>query len=728
MSSLSSGICSDSAPNYGIALVDRLTKSTLGIPTADTDLQPEKLKENFGVALHELYLLKIKLQEKTSVLEAKCREDERTFRMTMQRLRNDLSVLHDQFNKLDTQVHMVSGKLVILGDQLERESLPRKRIEEARDLILEFYKFLGAGGGTFATAAINSQGDENQVLEAATRIKNLSALCLELPDDERFLAAKQRVTVANLDLETLLLERFRTSCGNGNTDVMKRIADVLLTSKSHSTCAEIVIEETLKSINPRNINFKEVTQRIVAAEKDIMAVFSRPEGVLMQLINSLFSTKFKPYLDGRIEPSSPVDVYLSNLYTEYQNMDNILKELSDELTIITDPLQLSKLFRELFSGFLTDYIQRETEWLSRHLNKHLTQFYESPRHQKRALSTSGLADLKRDLKAKLRIAPGERDMSDYEGSLLSEEVAVNIIEDVRKAAKRCLLLSQPSEFAENGKRIFTHLYHFLMVDHVEYGVTLALQGLQAADVRYLAANLVYFSVVHDASSIFQFFGKTIDESIMPLVSTSPSYAQDVSSKRVAIQVELEAKLQLGLDRCLNLIVGHVQHILSTEQRKTDFRPELSGQGGSIPVGGPPSNTCQRIVNYLTQVTHEARQHLDGQNLKNFLAELGVRVNRALVDHFYGFTFSDTGGFVAMQDVTAYREVAKHLGSPVVDRLFDVLLKLMNLMLIKPENVQQVTQDYLQSGIPRELLQSFIQLRADYKQTKTQLDVTGKPVR
>lgn len=72
------------------------------------------------------------------------------------------------------------------------------------------------------------------------------------------------------------------------------------------------------------------------------------------------------------------------------SMDKLLKEFSDELTIITDPLQLSKLFRELFSGFLTNYIQRETEWLSRHLNKHLAQFYESRGHQKRALNTSGL--------------------------------------------------------------------------------------------------------------------------------------------------------------------------------------------------------------------------------------------------------------------------------------------------------------------------------------------------
>lgn len=73
----------------------------------------------------------------------------------------------------------------------------------------------------------------------------------------------------------------------------------------------------------------------------------------------------------------------------------------------------------------------------------------------------------------------------------------------------------------------------------------------------------------------------------------------------------------------------------------------------------------------------------------------------------------------MQDVTVYREMARNFQSSTVNYLFDVLLKLMNLMLIKPENVNQVIQDYLQLGIPKELLSNFLQLRTDYKSAKLQ---------
>ncbi|VDP70361.1 unnamed protein product [Schistosoma mattheei] len=82
----------------------------------------------------------------------------------------------------------------------------------------------------------------------------------------------------------------------------------------------------------------------------------------------------------------------------------------------------------------------------------------------------------------------------------------------------------------------------------------------------------------------------------------------------------------------------------------------------------------------------------------------------------------------MQDVTAYRETAKHFESPTVNVVFDVLFKLMNLMLIKPENVQQVVQDYLQSGMPRDLLMNFIQLRTDYKSAKLQNVIQLKSTR
>lgn len=713
--------------NYAVALLDRLTKTALQWPSSDPDIHPQKLKENFGVALYELHLLKFKLEQQSLQLEAKCREDERSFRVAIDQLRASLSELHDQFIKLDTQVHLVSGKLIHLGEQLERKNLPRKRIEEARDLILEFYKFLGAGGGTFANVAVNLQGDEVQLLEAATRIKSLSSLCLELPDDERFLPAKLRVTVAQQQLESTLLERFRLSYLKRDTSMMKQISDVLVNSRSHSMCTDILVEEVLKGFDTRRLDFKEITKRLVSAEKDIMNMLSRPESVLMQLINSMVTNLLKPHMDSRIDPRADTDTFLINLYTEYQNMDRLVKELSDELTLITDPAQLSKLFTVLFSDYLKIYMHREREYLSKQLTKHLAQFYDSRGHHKRTLQTSGLADLKRDLKAKLHIPLDGRSANDYEVSLLSDEVAVNIIEDVRRAAKRCLLLSQPAELAENGKILFSCLYKFLIMEHVDYGVTLALHGLQLTDPKNVSPNPIFFTVVHDASSILQFFEKTMDECIIPIVSTSSVYLQEITAKRQSIQQDLEGKLQNGLDRCLTLIISHVQHLLSTEQRKTDFRPDAPGTviNSGTSTACPTSQACQKVVAFLTKVIREAKQQLDGVNLKNFLSEFGMRVNRTLVDHFYGFTFSDTGGFIAMQDVTAYREVAKQFGNPAVNYLFDILLKLVNLMLIKPENVKQVTQDYLKSGIPSELLHNFIQLRADYKSAKVQMDLHEK---
>ncbi|TNN09607.1 Exocyst complex component 5 [Schistosoma japonicum] len=621
---------------------------------------------------------------------------------------------------------MVSGKLVHLGDQLERKNLPRKRIEEARDLILEFYKFWGFGGG-IVTNVVGAQSNETQLLEAATRFKSLSSLCLELPDDERFLNAKQRVTVSCQHLDTALLERFRANFLSGNIETMKSIADVLLLPKNYSQCAEIMVEETIKTIDPNKIHFKDITKCLVSSEKLIMTIFLRPDSVLMQLMHSLFTTKLKVYLNNHIKDELNSQAFLTNLYNEYRNIEKLVVELSNELTLITDPMQLSKLFRELFAPYLVDYMKRESDWLTERLTGHLEHYYQSQKHQKRPLNVSGLAELRRDIQAKFHITGGDRSQSDYEVSLLSEEVAVNIIEDVRRAAKRCLLLSQPSAIPENGKFIFNCLYHYLVVEHVDYGVTLALQGLNIADPRSSNPNLVFFLIIHEATSIFHFFEKTIDESILPMVMSNSSYANEISSKRKELRQDLEIKFCTGLEKCLNLAISRVQYLLSNEQRKTDFRPDTNANSGLI-TSNPPSLACQHVVGFLTHLNRETHQHLDGQNLKTFLHEFGMKLNRTLVDHFYNFSFSDTGGFVAMQDVTAYREIAKHFESPTVNLVFDILLKLMNLMLIKPENVQQVVQDYLQSGIPKDLLMNFIQLRTDYKTAKLQNVIQLKSTR
>jgi exocyst complex component 5 len=97
---------------------------------------------------------------------------------------------------------------------------------------------------------------------------------------------------------------------------------------------------------------------------------------------------------------------------------------------------------------------------------------------------------------------------------------------------------------------------------------------------------------------------------------------------------------------------------------------------------------------------------------------------------------------AICDVNEYRKCVKAYKQPLVDTLFDSLHALCNLLLVKPENLQQVCNGeqlviYLknlnsisdagflfQAGLDRSILLNFIQLRSDYKTQKLANSLKG----
>ncbi|VDK31531.1 unnamed protein product [Dibothriocephalus latus] len=160
----------------------------------------------------------------------------------MLRLTGRLEEATTSFKQLDTKINEISGKIIHLGEQLERKNAPREHLQDARRLILEFSKFLGENSVCHQQHFFTNVF---QLLEKASSIRTLSALCLELPDDERFLGAKQRITGVQ-NLENLLVKRFRYNFSIGNCEMMRRIAEVLASTKSHSVCADVFIDELLK--------------------------------------------------------------------------------------------------------------------------------------------------------------------------------------------------------------------------------------------------------------------------------------------------------------------------------------------------------------------------------------------------------------------------------------------------------------------------------------------------
>lgn len=146
--------------------------------------------------------------------------------------------------------------------------------------------------------------------------------------------------------------------------------------------------------------------------------------------------------------------------------------------------------------------------------------------------------------------------------------------------------------------------------------------------------------------------------------------------------QIETKLDTGLDRSINVLMTWVKNNLTSEQKKTDFKPEHD-------VDTVASQACLTVVQQIKPTIALIRKSIDGENLSAVLTEFGVRLHRVVFDHLQQFQFNSAGAMCAICDVNEYRKCVRELGSPLVTQLFDILHALCNLLLVKQENLQEV---------------------------------------
>lgn len=171
------------------------------------------------------------------------------------------------------------------------------------------------------------------------------------------------------------------------------------------------------------------------------------------------------------------------------------------------------------------------------------------------------------------------------------------------------------------------------------------------------------------------------------------------------------KLDLGLERTLMAICGYTKHLLSSEQKRSDFKPDTSD------VSMMHSPACATVAAYITSTVSSIKAQLDGKNLQGMLVEFGFRLHKIIYEHLLQYQYDSMGAMLAICDVNEYRTCIKQLGSEHVVQLFDVLHSLCNLLVVPPDNLRQVCMGEPLSLLDRTTLHSFIQLRLDYKSSK-----------
>ncbi|XP_076605402.1 exocyst complex component 5 [Chaetodon auriga] len=664
---------------------------------------PKRLLEEFENHIEELKQLDEKIQRRVEKLEHQCHREAKEFAHKVQDLQRSNQVAFQHFQELDEHISYVATKVCHLGDQLEGVNTPRQRAVEAQRLMTYFNEFLD---GDLRSDVFNNP---DKIKEAADIIQKLHLIAQELPFD-RFPDVKAKIASKYHDLERQLIQEFTAAQRRGEIGRMREVAAVLLHFKGYAHCVDVYIKQCQEGAYQRNDVFEDTAVLCQRVNKQVGEVFSSPETVMAKLIQNIFENKLQAHVREKLDETrhSDIEQYLKNLYDLYTRTTALATKLT-EFNLGSDKHTfLSKLIKSIFSSYLESYIDMEREYLRTRGAMILQRYYDSKNHQKRPIGTGSIQELKERIRQRTNLPLGP--IIDTHGeTFLSPELVVNLLQETRHAFERCHRLSDPSDLPKNAFSIFLLLVDHLCVEHIDYALEIGLSAIPSSDAKN--ANLYFLDVVQQANSIFHLFDKQFNDQLMPLISSSPKLAECLHKKKEVIE-QMEVKLDTGIDRTINCMVGQMKHILATEQKKTDFRPEDENN-----VMIQYTTACSKVCAYVSRQVEHVRKSMDGKNVDTVLTELGVRFHRLIHEHLQQYSYSSMGGMLAICDVAEYRRCAKDFRVPLVLQLFDTLHALCNLLVVAPDNLKQVCSGEQLTNLDRNLLHAFVQLRVDYRSAR-----------
>lgn len=619
-----------------------------------------------------------------------CKEAEKKHYIKIAELQEKCKQCSNIFQELDGHLDGVATKVVYLGDQLEGVNTPRARAEEAQKLMRQFSEFLKPGTGQAAPAI-----DSSKLFEEADVIQKLYLISQELPSGGKFDEAKKKIFLKYDQVERELIEEFVIAQRNDDKQRMKEIAKILSHFKGYSQCMDAFIENFQSSYFSSKSIFNEIVPLCLKSQVIVNEVFINPEQVMSKFVLNIFYGKLQEYIQQELDSeTNDNENYLRLLHELYSKTDKLAEQLTKSKIMGADAAFLTQLTKSIFNKHLEKYMEKECKTLREKLQSIADQFYENKHHQKRQIPTGSIQELKRDIQVKIGRANinignlANLNLSGIEANnssetFLSEEVAISILQETRVAFQRCeALLRLQHDLPNRIMEIFEILLNSLCTEHIEYALELGLLSIPPSDPK-TQPEIKFFEIARQCNAICHLLEKQFVNSILPLVMNTPKHGECLKRKRDTIEL-LEFKINTGLEKCLSTIIGWIKFILATEQKKSDFKPETE----NIEIKQTP--TCDKVVRFLKQYVDKIRDCLDGKNVESVLTELGTRFQRVIYEHLLQFQYSSFGAMFAICDVNEYRKCAAAFKLPLLNKLFDTLHALTNLLIVDPKNLKIVS--------------------------------------
>lgn len=393
------------------------------------------LHDTFTQTIQDLKILQERQQRKCERLEEVLKNEQSLFAKNIDGLQDRHQVSVNWFHQLDEKINSVAGKIIHLGEQLENVNTPRSRTVEALGLLNHMTEFLTPG------PIVNDLfNDQTKLLESADIIQKLYMIAQDLPID-KFGDAKKKIEAKYDEIERSLIEEFATAQKHGNIEKMKSIATILSQFKGYSQCIDAYIEQSQMTPYGGKDVFVGIVPMCRLHYGVIKQVFASPDQVMAKFILNIYQLKLYQYAQTKLEDRRDEDKYLKTLFELYSRTTKLSTELS-EFLVGSDEDLLTKLTANIFAKHLSTYFETEKKSLDSKCSNELKKYYDGKKHQKK--QAERFQDLRRDVQALIgtRANINIAQIDDYGGeTFLSEELAINLLQESKGAFRRCRLVS-----------------------------------------------------------------------------------------------------------------------------------------------------------------------------------------------------------------------------------------------------------------------------------------------
>lgn len=728
-------------PFDGNEFIERIAwRATAGEYGNPDKFDAKLLHDAFLFGFQELKSIKDNYQKRCDRLEEICKEEEKRHWKSVRELKERFRQSIANFHAMDSRLDTVANRVHHLGQQLELINRPRSRAAESYKLLKQFGEFLDASHRPMISF---SASNKKAFFEDADVIHKLYLIAQELPKTDKFEKSRERIEQEYNNMERELIEEFVKAYRCDDKSQMREIAMIMSNFKGYNQCIDAFIEQSLMGVivgsGPldHKEGFSEILPLCEKIQTIVRDVFKNPEEVMAKLLLNIYTGKLKDHIVHTMKIYDK-EKYLNELYNQFTRTTRLSNQIISAKIMGSRDLEL--LTRSIFSEYLSSYFEKEVSSLKERCVSILDRYYESKNRQKKTTSFSSLRDIRAKFRAKNLNISGLANINVHIGqlaginitvandplppgeTLLSEEVAISLLHEVKQALNRSKELSKPNE-AENAIELFDIQLQHLCEEHLDYAIELSKEMLNLE--QKLTPDLRFFDVIRQCNAICHLIEKQFIDFVKPQVTKTESkkcYVECVKRKRQVLD-QLELKLNDGLERLLTACINWIKTTLNNEQKKTDFKPENEELAPAV-----STSACSKVCKFVKTVTGKILDCFDGENVNTVYLEFGNRFYKAIYEHLQKFEFSSLGAMVAISDVKAYgsairispkegsssKTVSEHR---LVEEKFQVLHNLCNLWVVPPENLEQLRSDDGLSGVDTNILDTFVQLRADFRSSR-----------